>query len=660
MCGRVTESVEMPTVKAIRLHTAVILPSMLRMALTLLIFAIAYFSPNSSTNSDSRYSLLVSEAMLRQQTIRLDSYREVIGNEQTVEWRLGGKDGRLYYLYPLGSSVLAVPFVLPFLFMGQSMSVPTHDDTAQNLVSALVVVAIFLVLDRIGRYYLPPVASLLVAAACVLGSTLMSALGTALWNQDFTVLCVSVCLWLLVRLENKATFPLLPWLLGLCLFLAYLCRPTTAVFIALVLGFLFFKHRRTFWPVALTAFVLLVCFSLFSRYEFDLWLPLYYLPSQLGGLLNYSGQQATPLPLALYGLLLSPSRGLFIYSPLFLLAILGTIHYRHTVKQHTLLWLICLWSIAHLLVVARFPNWWGGFSFGPRLLTDMLPGLVLLTFFAVQGWIREPPKRGRRLALLLFFTAVAISIIINSYVGMFSRTMLLSHGHSVPPQVDKAPFLLFDWRFPQFATTPTTVCERNRVYLERVLAERRVTLTNYTAGQEIVSVEAAHMGNIPVWEWWRRTGENNTAVPTPTPPIETYIRTFLPLIFKPAGFSSNLNAVFEGWALPGADGVWSVCPTAELIIGPVPTAAPGKQRTLTIQARGHGMQPVTVAINGETVGQVTFSTEFTAEQLTFPSTHLHSDQNNYISFDIPNASPPESSNDLRLLGIFLQKWVIEE
>lgn len=84
------------------------------------------------------------------------------------------------------------------------------------------------------------------------------------------------------------------------------------------------------------------------------------------------------------------------------------------------------------------------------------------------------------------------------------------------------------------------------------------------------------------------------------------------------------------------------------------------KQTLTIQARGHGVQPVTVAINGETVGQVTFSPEFTAVQLTFPSAHLHSDQNNHISFHIPNAFPPESSADLRLLGIFLQKWVIEE
>ncbi|HUM70524.1 MAG TPA: hypothetical protein PLK31_16955, partial [Chloroflexota bacterium] len=512
-----------------------------------------------------------------------------------------------------------------------------------------------------GRYYLPPVASLLLAAACVLGSTLMSALGTALWAQDFTVLCVSLCLWLLVRLENNATFPLLPWLLGVCLFLAYLCRPTTAVFIALVLGFLFFKHRRTFWPVALTAFFLLVCFSLFSHSEFGLWLPLYYLPRQLGGLLDYSGQQATPLPLALYGILLSPSRGLFVYSPLFLLAILGAFYYRHTVKQHALLWLILLWSIAHLLVVARFPNWWGGFSFGPRLLTDMLPGLVLLTFFAAQGWIREPAKRGRWLALLLLFTAVLISITINSYVGMYNQTMLLSHGYTVPPHVDKAPFLLFDWRFPQFATTPASVCERNRVYLDRVMAEGIVSPITYTIGQEIAGTEAAQMGNIPVWEWWRPLNEGDTAVstPIPLPPTAIHSYTFLPLIARPDGFSPNLNAIFVGWSLPGANGTWSTCPTADLILGPVPTAAESEQLTLTIQARGHGVQPVTVAINGQTVGQVTFDAVRTAVTLPFSSAHLHSDQNNHISFHIPHAYSPESSPDLRLLGIFLEKWVID-
>lgn len=652
----------MPAANTIGPRTAVILPIILRLALALLVFATAYYSPNTSTNSDARYTLLVSEAIWQQQTIRLDAYRDAIDNQQAVEWRVGEIGEHLYYLYPLGSSVLAVPFLLPFLFMGQSMSVPAHDAAAQNLVSALVVVAIFLVLDRIGRYYLPPVSSLLLAAVCVLGSTLMSALGTALWNQDFTVLCVSVCLWLLVRLENKAAFPLLPWLLGLFLFLSYLCRPTTAVFISLVLAFLFLRHRRYFWLTALTAFVLLVSFSLFSRYEYGLWLPPYYLPSQLGGLLNYSSQQTTPLPLALYGLLLSPSRGLFVYSPIFLLSILGALYYRRHLKRHALVWLIVFWVVGHVLIVARFPDWWGGFSFGPRLLTDMLPGLVLLTFLTAQVWLSAPAQRGRWLVWALFLTAVTISITINSYVGMFDRHMWMSHGFTVPPHVGQAPFLLFNWRVPQFVTTPMVICERNRIYFDRVMAESKVSPGHYTISQHISGTEAIQMRDIPAWEWWRRwwrTDENDTAVSTPAPPVAIHSRTFLPLVFKPAGFSPNLNTVFVGWSLPGADGVWSVCPTTDLIIGPVPMSAPGKQRTLTIQARGHGIQPVTVAINGETVGQVTFGTEFTAEQLTFPSTHLHSDQNNTISFDIPNASPPESSDDLRLLGIFLQEWVID-
>ncbi len=75
--------------KIMVLRTAVAHPTILRVALAFIIFGIAYFSPNASTGGDARYSLLVSESLITQQTIRLDAYREVIGNEQTVEWRLG-------------------------------------------------------------------------------------------------------------------------------------------------------------------------------------------------------------------------------------------------------------------------------------------------------------------------------------------------------------------------------------------------------------------------------------------------------------------------------------------------------------------------------------------------------------------------------------------
>ena len=149
-----------------------------------------------------------------------------------------------------------------------------------------------------------------------------------------------------------------------------------------------------------------------------------------------------------------------------------------------------------------------------------------------------------------------------------------------------------------------------------------------------------------------------TAVPTPMPPAVIHSRAFLPVIFKPEEISPKLNAAFIGWSLPGEKGSWSVCPATDIVIGPVPAAAGSEQVTLTIWAYGHGMQPVTVAINEHIVGQVTFDESITAEQLSFPVTLLHSQQNNYVSFQIPNAHSAEAFGDLRLLGIFLEKWVI--
>ncbi len=155
-------------------------------------------------------------------------------------------------------------------------------------------------------------------------------------------------------------------------------------------------------------------------------------------------------------------------------------------------------------------------------------------------------------------------------------------------------------------------------------------------------------------------GDTAVSTPTPLPPDPIHSHTFLPLIAKSDGFTPHLNAIFIGWSLPGPDGTWSTCPTADLIIGPVPDATASEPLTLTIQARGHGVQPVTVAINGELIGQMTFTDSVTAEHLTFSGAQLHADQNNHIVLHIPQASAPPASPDQRLLGIYLEKWVIDE
>src|SRR5581483_6043782 len=87
---------------------------------------------------------------------------------------------------------------------------------------------------------------------------------------------------------------------------------------------------------------------------------------------------------ALAGDLISPSRGFLIYSPFFLVVFYLLIRYRRDVVSRDLCLLAAAIVVAHILLIADLPIWWGGTCYGPRFITDVIPWLMLLTILAID------------------------------------------------------------------------------------------------------------------------------------------------------------------------------------------------------------------------------------------------------------------------------------
>ena len=102
----------------------------------------------------------------------------------------------------------------------------------QNLLSALCVAAAFVLVYRLARVYLPWKAAFLVAGVSTAGSSLVSTLGTGLWNSDYAVVLGCLALLAVVRYEAGNTVRLRVTLVAVWLASAVLCRPTMA-FLAL-------------------------------------------------------------------------------------------------------------------------------------------------------------------------------------------------------------------------------------------------------------------------------------------------------------------------------------------------------------------------------------------------------------------------------------------
>jgi hypothetical protein len=85
----------------------------------------------------------------------------------------------------------------------------------------------------------------------------------------------------------------------------------------------------------------------------------------------------SPLLTGLYGLLLSPFRGLFWFTPVLLAAIPGAVLSWRRMRAEAILAVGLI--LVYLLLYSAWWMWWGGFAWGPRFLVPIVPFALVLT-----------------------------------------------------------------------------------------------------------------------------------------------------------------------------------------------------------------------------------------------------------------------------------------
>lgn len=392
------------------------------------------------TDADTRGTLLVSEQIIDNGTIALDAYDPAY---LARHYNFYSKDGHTYDFFPVGTSVIAVPAVLG----AKALGVDVFDKRA-NLeigLAALIAAATVVALYLLARQFLGFGTSLVLAGAAWFGTTLASTGATALWSSDLAVLFAALALLLMVRMSTGLSLRAWPWL-GIVLFLAWFCRPTMALLAPFVLGYLLIRSRRDAWRAAAVLGLLIAAFMVFSRATYGDWLPVYYRPGRLAT--ETFGE-------ALAGHLISPSRGLLVFTPVLVLIPLLALVTPSRVRERGGLLIVALgWPIAHWIVVSQHAQWYGGFSYGPRLMTDALPGLFLAIVLLWPATLRTWPSRvvvGLGAALAVF------GIWIHTVQGLHNEQTLM---WNVAPRVEDRPDKVWDWRYPQWLATPDREQER--------------------------------------------------------------------------------------------------------------------------------------------------------------------------------------------------------
>ncbi|HEY6050812.1 MAG TPA: hypothetical protein VIZ58_06150, partial [Thermoanaerobaculia bacterium] len=131
-------------------------------------------------------------------------------------------------------------------------------------------------------------------------------------------------------------------------------------------------------------------------------------PLAFGQMYRSGGFAGRILP-GLAGILVSPSRGLLVFSPVLLAAIPGLWSAaRSRSDSAALLRWLAAGAGAVLLLASSWGMWWGGASFGYRIVLDVVPVLVLLAAFP-----ERPPWRRRPAAAAVLLLLAAVSVFVE-------------------------------------------------------------------------------------------------------------------------------------------------------------------------------------------------------------------------------------------------------
>jgi hypothetical protein len=418
---------------------------------------IFYVACPVTTSFDSAWYLPTALSILREGNVNIDEYAP------TFPQRYGPiqVNGHWYNEYPLGPALVALPFVAaadlfsrglaPFSALSPKLARWVYRwryhfsatgqinldfwNIPQRVIASILVSMAAVVMFLIASESLSRPRALSLTLAFALGTSALSTATRALWQHGPSMLFLSLTLFCLLKSRVSPR-----WLLGagLAIALAYMMRPTNIVSVLLVSLYVLIKYRRKSWWYLAGALIVAVPWTALNLSLYGNPLPPYYEPGR------FPWDTRSFLSAAMANLL-SPGRGLFLFTPVALFAFVGIGRKIGSHSFDSLDLLLVAALLAHWVVISLFGAWWAGHSYGPRFFTDVLPYLFYLTIPAM-GAMTWDSVRGR-IATVAFGLAAVISFAIHLYAAVSWGP---HRWNGEPVNVDFHPNRVWDWNDPQF------------------------------------------------------------------------------------------------------------------------------------------------------------------------------------------------------------------
>jgi hypothetical protein len=333
-------------------------------------------------------------------------------------------DQHVCSIFPPGVAILALPVLVPAVLAGVSPSDATAILLLGHLAAAILEAIAALLLWAVFRRFVSARWSVGLVLLYFLATSVRTVASQALWQHAGVHLALAVALWLV--LEERPLSRRRAFLAGLALGVGTVARQTTAVVLAGI------ASRRTVLRAIAGFGIGIIPLLVYNAIAFGN-------PFEQG----YGSKPFdTPIPAGLYGLLLSPSRGLFVYAPYLLFAVAALVlAWRASGEVAARLRALGIAALATLLLYATYTEWWGGRVFGARFLDDLAPVL-----FAALAWGIGRGLLDRALWRRLFWIGAGWSLL------LFNAAALVydQKWDTDPVNVNFHPEKLLDWSDPQW------------------------------------------------------------------------------------------------------------------------------------------------------------------------------------------------------------------
>lgn len=404
-------------------------------------------------STDSIWSVHVALSVVREGNTDLDEYRDLVLARDRYRYEI--VNGHIYSSFPIGTPLLAAPlvflidqgirmagFALPKAFRraphegaAERPDAASFPRAVERLVASLIVAAAAVLIYFVGRQSLSPGLAAILAGLFAFCTPAWSTASRALWQHGPSMLMLAAALLLVLMSDRR---PALVQYASLPLAFSFVVRPTNAISIAAFTLFVVMRRRQYLVRYLAWSLVVVVPFLAYNLAVYREVLAPYYSAQRVGATVHFAE--------ALVGNLVSPGRGLFVFCPALGFSVYGVVRSLRSGGDHLLDVLLAGTLVLHWLVISSFPHWYGGFCFGPRFFSDVMPYFIYF-LIPVLAWLSKP-RGALRAWLVSSFVLLAVVSLLIHLSGAVNKD---SHRWNlVPTSIDSSQERLWDWTDLQF------------------------------------------------------------------------------------------------------------------------------------------------------------------------------------------------------------------